>query len=38
VDRHNDSAHAPETEQAQIQVVFLLNFSGELRRRFPTAK
>jgi serine/threonine-protein kinase len=31
-------AAAPETEQAQNQVVFLLNFSDELRRRFLAGK
>jgi serine/threonine-protein kinase len=31
-------AAAPGAEQAQNQVVFLLNFSDELRRRFPAAK
>jgi hypothetical protein len=31
-------AAAPETEHAQNQVVFLLNFSDELRRRFPAGK
>jgi serine/threonine-protein kinase len=31
-------AAAPETEHAQNLVVFLLNFSDELRRRFPAGK